>query len=76
LNELLDKEFDSARRPDRRRRLASVSALESQLRNLLSPAAPGGAYLLEDWAWAHAAGDWQRSDHIWPAIAHSNLVFD
>jgi hypothetical protein len=37
----------------------------------------GGVYILEDWAWAHWAGDWQQPDHHWagsPAL--SNLVFE
>lgn len=38
---------------------------------------PGGAYIIEDWAWAHWPGDWQEPDHRragQPAL--SNLVLE
>ena len=37
--------------------------------------APGGAYLIEDWNWAHADGPWQTKGHPWyGAPSLSNLI--
>ncbi len=38
---------------------------------------PGGVYILEDWHWAHAAGDLWQKERIWSdKKALSNLLFE
>ena len=46
--------------------------------NMLFPLVnPGKYYIIEDWAWAHSAGDYQEPDGQWAAEpALTNLVFE
>lgn len=38
---------------------------------------PGGAYVIEDWAWAHWPGEWQENGGPWASLpATTQLIFE